>query len=88
MKKFPGLEGGPGLGFAPPEGGRPFGGGAFGEGGGGFGPGGEFGQGGGTPSPQQLATAQARRNSFGEGSRGALFLLRPLIAELMTLAGV
>jgi hypothetical protein len=77
-----GLEGSAGPGFAPPDGGRQFEGGGFGAGGGGFG------QGGGTPSPQQRATAQARRDSFGNGSRGALFLLRPLIAELKTLAGV
>jgi hypothetical protein len=80
--RAPGAGGGAGPGFFPPDaGGRQFGGG------GGFGGGGAFGPASGTLTPQQQATAQARRDSFRNGPRAGLFLLRPLIAELKTLAG-
>jgi hypothetical protein len=67
-----GPDGGPGPGFAPPSGG-------------GFG--GEFGGGGGF-SPEQRATGEAAGQTRGADSgRADLFLLRPLIAALTTLAG-
>jgi hypothetical protein len=66
-----GPAGGPPAGFAPPEGGGAFGGGGLG-GGGGF-------------SPEQQATAEAGMATRA-GNRSALFVLRPLIAELQTLA--
>ncbi len=72
----------------PGEGFRQFGGGdgPFGgpPGGGGF----SGGQGGSGLTPQQLATAQARRASRAQnGNRSGLFLIGPLIANLQTLAG-
>jgi hypothetical protein len=78
---------GSGRNFQQGEGFRSFGGGdgpfVGPPGGGGFG--GESGAG---LSPQQLATAEAQRaNRSQNGSRSALFLVRPLLANLQALAG-